>query len=156
FVIGNMQAPVGRYHIDMVGHEFGWPIDLRHWHLRAGRKDAREFAVALGRQVDDDNEGSAGFFRQCAKKRLESLHTARRGPDAHHGGSVLPLFFLPPLLFWHERVPSWPKPQLAMLCWALCQAPRMLPDAANRNFEVSIPSRPCQGALRSRWHQRQA
>jgi hypothetical protein len=53
-----------------------------HRHLGGAAEDLGEQAVAVGRQVRDDNKRHAILGRHGSKKCLQRLDSARRGADA--------------------------------------------------------------------------
>src|ERR1043166_8702937 len=110
FVVSDMEPPVRRNHIDMVGFQLGRSVNLCDGHVGSARYDASQSAVALRREMDDDDIGSTALRRQRAEQRLKRLDTARRSADPHHGRSLPALLLLPflllPLLPCHEKTPS--------------------------------------------------
>ena len=84
-VVGDLQLSIGRNDVDVVGYQRRGFIDLNHRHAGAGGEDVREFAVVLGGQMDDDDEGDAGIVRQRLEECLQRLNPARRSADAGDG-----------------------------------------------------------------------
>ena len=73
-----------RNQVDLVGSDRHVVLDLDHRHAGMTGKQALHHALVVGRQVLDDDEGSAEFGRQAGEQLFERFETSRRGTDDDH------------------------------------------------------------------------
>ena len=69
--------PIRRNNIDVVGLQGSRFINLRNGHAGPRRKNSRQLAVALGRQMHNYHKGNARTVGQSFKERLQRLDAAR-------------------------------------------------------------------------------
>ena len=81
-VIGNSQVPIRRNDIDVIGLQGSRFINLRNGHAGPRRKNSRQLAVALGRQMHNYHKGNARTVGQSFEERLQRLDAARGGANS--------------------------------------------------------------------------
>ena len=75
--------PIRRNDIDVIGLQRSRFIDLRHQHAGSRRKNSRQLAMALGRQMHNYHKGNARTVGQSFEERLQRLDAARRGANSN-------------------------------------------------------------------------
>src|SRR6185437_4913567 len=83
-VVGDVQAPVGRDDIDVVGLQRDGLSDLEDRHTRALSENAGHLAALIRIEVYHHYERGAGLLGKRAKQGLQCLDTPGRGADADH------------------------------------------------------------------------
>ncbi len=81
-VIGNSQVAIRRNYIDVIGLQRSRFINLRNGHTGPRRKNSRQLAVALGRQMHNHHKGNARTVGQSFEERLQRLDAARGGANS--------------------------------------------------------------------------
>ena len=81
-VIGDSQVPIRRNDVDVIGLQRSRFMNLRNGHTGPRRKNSRQLAVALGRQMHNYHKGNARTVRQSFEERLQRLDAARGGANS--------------------------------------------------------------------------
>jgi hypothetical protein len=81
-LIGDHELPVGRDDVDMARLEPDAAGHLRDLHARSSGQDARELALVLGVEVDDDDESGIDIVGQALEKHLQGMDSSCRRSDS--------------------------------------------------------------------------